>query len=188
MLRAIDVLLVCTGNVCRSPIAEALLRDRLDRLGVVAVVHSAGTAATLGPADPHGVAVLAARGIDLSGHVSRQLTPEAVAGTDLLLAMAREHLREAVVSAPGAFARSYTLKELVRRARRVGPRAAAEPLDAWLARAHEGRSPRDLLGDDRDDDVADPLGGDQADFERTADEIDALLATVVDLAVPRSAP
>ncbi len=67
--------------------AEGLLRARLERLGR-GRVSSAGLAALAGqPAEPHAVAVLARRGIDISGHRSRPLTPELVADVDVVLVM-----------------------------------------------------------------------------------------------------
>jgi protein-tyrosine phosphatase len=81
------VLVVCTGNICRSPMAEGLLRDRLARLGH-GTVESAGIAALVGrPAERHAVALLARKGIDISGHRARQLTPELVAEADVVLVM-----------------------------------------------------------------------------------------------------
>lgn len=81
------VLVVCTGNVCRSPMAEGLLRARLARLGHGSV-ESAGLAALAGrPAEPHAVALLARRGIDISGHRARQLTPEQLAAAEVVLVM-----------------------------------------------------------------------------------------------------
>ena len=85
------VLVVCVGNICRSPMAEALLRARLGhRAGFQ--VASAGLSALAGhPADPHAVALLAERGIDLSSHRARQLTPEFLAGADLVVVMEQGH-------------------------------------------------------------------------------------------------
>ena len=77
-LPPIDILVVCTGNTCRSPMAEALLRDELAKLGIDARVHSAGTLAWKGGASDGAQAAMAERAIDLSAHRSRRLEPEMV--------------------------------------------------------------------------------------------------------------
>lgn len=90
-----NVLFVCTGNTCRSPMAEALAREDLARRGWKHVtVRSAGTATEpgAGPA-AEASAVMARRGIDLSSHVSTQLTGDLVDWADLILAMGHSHLR-----------------------------------------------------------------------------------------------
>jgi protein-tyrosine phosphatase len=86
------VLVVCTGNTCRSPMAEGLLRARFAELGVDAEIRSAGTFAVIGgAAQPHAVATAARAGLDISGHVARQLDEELVAWADTVLCMARSH-------------------------------------------------------------------------------------------------
>jgi protein-tyrosine phosphatase len=86
------VLFVCTGNVCRSPMAAAAIRKRLSHL----TSESAGVAALVGePADPLAVEVMADRGIDLSAHRARQLTPELASAFELILVM--EGRQQAIV-------------------------------------------------------------------------------------------
>ena len=167
--------------------AEALLRHRLERRGVEAHVHSAGLRLTGEPASANGVEVLAERGLDLSGHRSRIVNAELLRDTDLVLAMAREHLREAVLTLPDVWTHAFTLKELVRRGEAIGPRAPGESLDAWLARANGGRQRADLLGSSPDDDVPDPIGAGRSAYERTADELTGLVDRLVDLAWPAAA-
>lgn len=174
--------MLCTANQCRSPMAEVLLRERLGRIGVDAVVSSAGEMLGGVAASGGSVRTMAARGLDLGAHVSRHVTPDMLASADLVLAMSRRHLRYALAMEPMAFDRTFTTKELARRAARVGPRRPGQSLSVWLRRVHDGRTTAGLLGDDPIDDVADPMGKPDADYEATAVELESLLDRIVDLA------
>lgn len=153
-----------------------------------AVVDSAGLVGAGRPAADHTLSVLSARGIDHSAHRSRVMEPSILEPADLILAMTREHLREAAVLAPGRFSRIFTLKELVRRATAAGPRPESEDIGDWLDRLGEGRERRELLGTSAEDDVADPYGMDLRSYEMTYDEIESLVDRFVDLAWPGSGP
>ncbi|MGH7569658.1 MAG: low molecular weight protein arginine phosphatase [Gemmatimonadales bacterium] len=87
------ILLVCTGNICRSPLAEAIMHRVLRDRGVDGVeVGSAGTGAWDGaPASEGAYLVGLERGLDLSGHRAQLLTRELVEQADLILTMARHH-------------------------------------------------------------------------------------------------
>jgi protein-tyrosine phosphatase len=161
--------------------AAALLSRRFDEAGIEAVVSSAGMLFDAKPATDYGQAVMADRGIDISGHRSRKLRPEMLASADLLIGMAREHVREVVVLDPAVWGRAFTLKELVRLGEERGGRAADEPFEQWLARLHEGRRRSDLLGGSEADDVADPIGGPRRSYQRTAEELDDLTARLARL-------
>ena len=81
------LMLVCTGNICRSPMAERFLRERLKNAGQF-TVESAGIGALEGkPADDNAVLVMQERGLDLGGHRGRQLDLDLARGFDLLLVM-----------------------------------------------------------------------------------------------------
>ena len=162
--------------------AEVLLRERLSRLGVDARVASAGLLRSGQPASAHGVDILRERGLDMTTHRSRAMTREILSSADLLLGMAREHVREAVVTDPSLWPRTFTLKELVRKGEAAGPRQAGEPLASWLARAGQGRRVADLTGSSPEDDITDPIGGPRPAYERLALELDGLLDRLVAVA------
>lgn len=164
--------------------AEAILRHRLEEAGIEATVSSAGLHPGGRPATAHGIEVMAALGLDTSGHVSRQLAGDLLAPADLILGMAREHVREVAVIDAGALARAFTLKELVRLGEQTGHRSAGETLADWLARVGRARERQRLLGvgHDPDYDVEDPVGRGREDYEATAAELDDLLTRLVDLA------
>lgn len=166
--------------------AEVLLRRRLGDAGADVRVSSAGLHPGGRPATLHGQAVMADRGLDLSTHQSRGLDRSLIDEADLVIAMAREHVREVAVFDADALARTFTLKELVRAATAVGPRHGDESLADWLARVGAGRRREALLGVGHDEayDIEDPVGGGRIDYEATADELDHLLALLVDMAWP----
>ncbi len=180
--------MLCTANQCRSPMAEALLRARLRAAGVDAVVSSAGDLPGGVPASAGSVRAMAARGLDLGEHVSRTLEIDQLDRADLVVGMARRHVRSAVALHPPAFPRTFTLKELVRRGRAVGARRPDEPFDAWLAALHAGRTASGLLGEDPTDDVADPIGGPDHLYAATADELEQLIDAFVAIAFPLRSP
>jgi low molecular weight protein-tyrosine phosphatase len=163
--------------------AQALLTNRLAALGsaAVATVRSGGMLGDGEPPRPEAITVMAGYGLDIAAHRSRRVTAEDLEAADLTLAMARENLRYAVVTAPGVWPRAFTLRELVRRGRTVGPRAAGEDLAGWLDRAHDGRERAALLGDSAADDVADPAGGPPGGYAETAAVLGGLLDQLVGL-------
>lgn len=139
-----EILMVCYGNICRSPMAEVLLQAALDeRLGPGHgwLVTSAGTHAYDGyPASEQGRLAMARRGLDLSRHSSRQLTRDLLRRADRIVCMTREH-REWVLSMdPGAKRKTATLGE----------------------------------------DVEDPIGGREKDYERVAAVLERRLGSFLD--------
>jgi protein-tyrosine phosphatase len=182
-IEPLRILVVCTANLCRSPMAAGLLARGLARSGVPAEVQSAGVSTRDGALPPGDVvAVMREYGVDLSDHRSRTLGSTMVQEAHLVLAMAREHLREAVLFGPRAFDCSFTLKELARRTGAAGPRPNGTELPKWLAILAADRDVMNLLGTSRDDDVDDPVGMPRAVIAKTAEELrlltDQLLAAL----------
>ena len=126
---------------------EAFLGSALRARGADAHVHSAGTMADGRPAVHHVVDVSAQRGHDISPHRSRLLDRDLIEGADLVLPLAREHLREIVVTSPEAFPRTFTPKELVRRAaawliarQRADGGWGEDGATYWPERRHEAKT------------------------------------------------
>lgn len=108
------IVLVCTGNTCRSPMAETLLREQLHKkFGCEDAVRvlSAGVAASSGNgASPQAIEVMGSRGLDLTGHSSRLLDDSVINVADLVLTMTRGH-RSAILAAwPSMHDRVFTLR------------------------------------------------------------------------------
>jgi len=104
------ILVVCTGNICRSPIAEGLLKKYLSSSCVS--VFSAGTWGINGhPASEHGIEVCMRHGIDISGHRSIGINGEMVKKSDIILVMEEEHLNEIKEDFPASAGKIYLLKK-----------------------------------------------------------------------------
>ena len=157
-------LVVCSANVCRSPVAERLLQraveGRRDIDGCRWSITSAGVGPVDVPMDRHTAAAAAQAGIDLTDHEARLLDDGVLAtdGADLVLVMSRAQLRYLTGREPGAWSRTFTLKELARRAAAAGPPQPGDDLEAWLQRVSVDRRAAELMTPNRIDDVVDPYG------------------------------
>ena len=175
------ILLVCTGNICRSALAERLGRTYLaERLGAdtgdVRLV-SAGTRAVVDSAmHPDSALVLQGYGGDPTGFVARQIVEDMAIDADLTLTMTRQHRRDVLRGAPRALARTFTLREAAGLVERVGD--VDVPGDGLAERARslvkELAAARSRRQSSADDDIHDPIGqpaemhGDVGDAVATA--------------------
>ncbi|HVP39032.1 MAG TPA: low molecular weight protein arginine phosphatase [Candidatus Saccharimonadales bacterium] len=129
-----SVLFVCTGNTCRSPMAQALLESKLPpELRPQVRVSSAGVGAADGaPASPNTVSVLSRNGVSLRDHRSRKLTREQVLEVDLVLAVTPEHRRAVLALAPEAEARTFVLSTYGAPPAREDPLPVHDPVGGSL--------------------------------------------------------
>jgi protein-tyrosine phosphatase len=169
-----SVLVVCTGNICRSPLGEGFLRRALQaRLGdATPEVGSAGTFGWEGSgATSESVEAGAERGLDVSEHVARRLVPQLVEDAALVVTMTAEHRDEVVAMLPSAAARTFTLKELARLAEALPAPTTPADLESRVAAATSLRS-RGFEGNPFDEDVTDPLGAPLDTYRAIAWEIE----------------
>ena len=154
------LLFVCTGNTCRSPMAEAIARRHVEERGWSHVeVASAGVAALPGgPPSGGAVRAAAARGLDITQHTSTPLTPEVADGADLVLTMSASHLMRVV--------------ELG-----AGDRAAV--ITAFADGEEESL---DMPG------VPDPIGGPDEEYLATFDVLDDLIGRSLERIAPLVRP
>lgn len=182
------ILFVCTGNVCRSPAAERLLRRDLDRVGggIAGLsgvdVSSAGTGALVGdPVSPPMAALMEQVGADASGFAARQLTPSLVRTADLIITMTSAHRRETVTMLPAAVQRTFVLGELAHMLDGVdGDEIAAaggasgstsDRIRAAMTVAKRHRTP----GVDPAEDIVDPYGRSNSVYATSFEQIQAAL-------------
>jgi protein-tyrosine phosphatase len=154
--------------------AEHLFARRLAEGGIEAHVHSAGLLYDGESPPDDGIQAMADLGIDTRGHTSRKMTGDMLNGADLVVGMAKEHIREAVLLAPDCWPRAFTLKELVRRGEEMGGRSEGQLFSEWVSKVHAGRTRADMLGQSERDDVADPIGRRRNFYDKTAAELDDL--------------
>ncbi|KHK99335.1 hypothetical protein LK09_03135 [Microbacterium mangrovi] len=180
------MLVVCTGNICRSPLAELLLRERLAPLGVR--VHSAGTGALVG----RGMAresqrVAREHGIDpahAAAHRARALTDDMVTRADLTLTMTTDHRTDVIGRAPSALRRVFTVREFAALAAApadLPPVDATQSARARLAAAVAGIAAQrgSVVAAPGDEDVFDPYGRSPAEYDESARELVPALDEVV---------
>jgi len=107
------ILIVCTGNTCRSPMAETLLKRKAADNGMSdsILVLSAGIMGSGDAASKHACTVMRSRNLSLDEHVPRQLSPEFIAASDLVLAMTASHKKMVISYVPEAADKTFTLAE-----------------------------------------------------------------------------
>jgi len=173
------VLFVCTGNICRSPIAHGLLADRSAIEGGGAMeVRSAGTWGRNGSrATPEAVSAAAEHGIDIDAHRASRFTAELASRADLILTMTTEQAREVLEEAPDARSRTFTLKELVAITRSLpAPSGDASERETLLERVSQADRTRSAgFAPPADLDVADPLGLSGTVYRAVAKELEGLV-------------
>ena len=171
------IMFLCTGNICRSPMAEGLLCRALDERGIEGVkVSSTGTWG-LDDSSATEFAVVAARssGVDIARHSARSFSEGLAEDADLIIAMTSVHLREGDGIAPGSAARMRLLKELAYLEPEPLP-AGASP-DVRLAALLAARRPEYVRAMDLDD----PMGLPLAVYERCRDQIAAGVDRLMEL-------
>lgn len=174
-----DALFVCTGNICRSPIAERICRDIAADRGARVSATSAGVGALNGqPMHPFAAEVLSEHGCDSTGFESRYLKPKILQSAELVLCLTREHRAACQRMVPARWKRMFTLIEFV------------ELVSMLESDSTPGGAPLDSVMNSRGQidtnsahlDITDPMGRPKSDFERVYREVQPRVATVVEWA------
>jgi len=183
------ILVVCTGNICRSPIAERLLVAGIQqRLGAGARAFEVSSAGTWGHSDaamePAAAATVRELGGEPGGFRARELTSAHIAAADLVLTATREHRAAVVTMVPRASGRTFTLREFARLTAGVEaselpglPEERARAL-VGLAAGRRGIPPLPAPGED---DVADPYGATAPAYRAVGRLVMAAIAGPLDL-------
>jgi protein-tyrosine phosphatase len=192
------VLIVCTGNICRSPFIERLLQHELDQrrrtldaADRAVLVSSAGTGALSGwPMDKQAAAQLVAYGGDPVGFVARDLTPALIAESDVVLTATRSHRGKVAAMYPRALRSVFTFRDFADLVARLDEHSAggtgedatsADP-QAWVRRVTDRAAASRGLNpplEAAEADVVDPFGRDDAVFATMARQVVGSMPAVV---------
>jgi protein-tyrosine phosphatase len=161
---AVHVLFICTGNICRSPTAERLLRAYAAEGGHEVTASSAGTHGLVGhPMDPTAATVLQQLGGESDGFVARRISARIAEDADIVLTMTARHRDEVLAIAPRKLRTTFTLLEAAALVDAAGARTVEEMADA------RPRHVVDVL------DIEDPYRQDHGRYEEIGQQIaDAL--------------
>lgn len=167
---AFELVLICTGNRVRSPIAEAFLRHLLDDLPVE--LRSLGTL-QLGEAPPLPEALEAAAvlGFDISGHRARAIHGHDLGGADLVIGFEQRHLAAAVVEGGAPRERTFLLTELVELLADSRAEPFGEPVERARKAVAEAHARRTRAGATTRAEIADPLGQDRSFYRNTVERV-----------------
>ncbi|MET3922024.1 low molecular weight phosphatase family protein [Arthrobacter sp. UYEF20] len=193
---SVRILTVCTGNICRSPVAERILQAGFEsvRSGTFRI-RSAGTRAMAGaPVQPPSARIIESYGGRPDGFVARQLTLGMLRDTDLVLTMEASHRSDVVRLDPSALKRTFTIREFARMLKLLEQRDSGPAPDAalpawWKALPARAAAVRHLalVNDAADNDVADPYRRGPEAYQRMEDELAPAVLTILRFA-RRTAP
>ncbi|MFV0258765.1 MAG: hypothetical protein ACK5PP_09995 [Acidimicrobiales bacterium] len=162
---------MCTANICRSPTAEYLARNRFGERS--AVFRSVGFLRSDDACPSTLVDVMARRGVDLRSHRSYRVDRASIDAAELLLTMEGEHVQRLTLLDRGAFTRIIPLTEAAAALPRLPPGSG---IDGLMEVVNRERDPSTYLSDRWD--VADPYGQKRRDYEQAVDQITDLVASL----------
>ncbi|HHX01545.1 MAG TPA: low molecular weight protein arginine phosphatase [Firmicutes bacterium] len=156
------ILMVCTGNTCRSPMAAALLKKHAEQRRIAVEVDSAGLNAFENePASTQAQTVMQDYGIDLSNHKAKRIDPQTLDQYDLVLTMAKNHKQQILNLRPDLENKVFLIKEF----------AAQKMQETNIRNENMNRA---------DSDVSDPYGQAVATYQRTAAELLQAIEAILD--------
>jgi protein-tyrosine phosphatase len=186
------VIFVCTGNICRSPMAEQMLIQKAEKNKLPIKVVSAGVMAMTGdPMTPQSADAMTKRGFTPTKHISQDLTPKLLEEADLVLTATLDHRSAIARMLPKASKYSFTIDEFARLTSflRADPefqeefkKKPKETRDQYLKRAmHEAVLLRGMVPTNFDPkDVIDPYGESIEVYNQVAEHIDVMLEIIVE--------
>lgn len=179
-----SILTVCTGNICRSPLAEFLIRQIVRNAGSDVEVSSAGVGALIGGSPPREIVEQgAAWGLDITRHKPRQLEAPSIQDATLILAAERAHRAAVVEMVPAASRKTFTLKQFARITENYFSTYDINSFEklslaAFVEEVADHRALTPPPATPEHDDVPDPYRRSQSVYDLSADEIRKSIAAL----------